>query len=693
MASTTTTTASNFLPEQINTINFLHQLGRGVAQGPYQPYNWAPRIAQFTPDEMQAFQQVRGNMGAYQPYLNEARGLAQFGGSQFPNQDISRYINPFQQNVIDIAKREAVRGDQIAGRGRDAQAQMAGAFGGSRHGVMQAEAERNLGQRLDDMQLQGSAAAYDRALDAYNKDATRALAASQQMQGLGNFAQTAGLTDASALEAIGQTQQGKNQANLDLLYSDFLEQRDWQKNQLNFLNSLAAGTPLASTGTTSTQKIKGDNPSLLQNLAGAATAAAGIGKLFKLFNEGGPVKYANGGSVKNLSDLSLGELMATRNKNQITQEQYMSELERRQGPFSWKAAQDKVDAGARGLAEVIQNNALGQALSRGGKNFAEGLASVVAPPREQDVPTVMEVSPEESDARFSRMARGEDQPPEPKARPRVVRPAKSQGSAQGLAAVAPEAVMESASMGFKRPEVERRAPVDLPASQEEYQNNIGLALLEAGSAMLSSPQTKGLGWLGAGGQSLARNLAAGEREERAAKRQKVQDERENVKFRTQQEIAEDERAGRVTDRELNIFKTEQAAEAQKRDEALKREELAVRKEAIKAQTAAANKPPAEVQFIEWVAKNLTGGDVQKAYGVVTAAKENPQASARAVYTAVYNNQIANGLDEGAAAEVATRAAQNFVNTFGVGARTGVGGQPAPSAPKRTRVDASGNIIP
>lgn len=90
-----------------------------------------------------------------QQYQMEGPGTWTEKGTQ------EKYMSPYMQGVIDISKREAARDFQKQGIQRAAQARAAGAFGGARQAIENAEAERNYGQRLSDMQVQGLQQAYE----------------------------------------------------------------------------------------------------------------------------------------------------------------------------------------------------------------------------------------------------------------------------------------------------------------------------------------------------------------------------------------------------------------------------------------------------------------------------------------------------------------------------------------------------
>ena len=83
---------------------------------------------------------------------------------------IAQYMNPYQQLVTDIQKREATRAASQITPQIQAKATMSGAGGGTREGLLMAENERNLMQQLGDIQATGDQAAYNQALQAFEAD-------------------------------------------------------------------------------------------------------------------------------------------------------------------------------------------------------------------------------------------------------------------------------------------------------------------------------------------------------------------------------------------------------------------------------------------------------------------------------------------------------------------------------------------
>jgi hypothetical protein len=265
--STTATQYTSNIPEYASG-SFMNLVGKSEALSntPYQPYT-AQRIEGFTPMQQQSFDRAQG-----------------LGNTSFTNPNTaSAYMSPFMQNVVDIQKREAMRDANIATTQRNAQAVKAGAFGGSRQAIMDAEAQRNLQTNLSDIQGRGLQQSFDQAQRQFNTE----------------FGQQADVT--GMINQLGGQQQQLGQRQLDQQYSDFQAQRDYPYQQLGFLSDILRGV----SGSTRTMYTSQPQASGLQTLAGLGTAAAGLGRMFA---EGGEVMgYAGGGITGLLPDAQLAQ--------------------------------------------------------------------------------------------------------------------------------------------------------------------------------------------------------------------------------------------------------------------------------------------------------------------------------------------------------------------------------------------------
>lgn len=94
----------------------------------------------------------------------------------FTGQAAQQYMNPYLQaalnpQIAEVRRQEAITQSQDAGR-----AAQAGAFGGSRSFIMDAERARNTGQQIADITGQGYARAFDTAQGQFNTEQQRLMA-------------------------------------------------------------------------------------------------------------------------------------------------------------------------------------------------------------------------------------------------------------------------------------------------------------------------------------------------------------------------------------------------------------------------------------------------------------------------------------------------------------------------------------
>lgn len=282
--------------------------GQLLSEQAYIPYQGA-RVAGLTPAQTAVYGELGGMQtpGEFGQAGQTLTGAEQFGAAgalgamgyqpgTFGAQQAQQYMSPYQQAVTDIAKREATADAQKMMTQLGSQAAKAGAFGGSRFGVEQALLGSKLATNLTDIQTKGLQDAYLNAQQQYERDraaglsgaqlnlqgaqagANIGLQAAQQRQGLGTALQTADLQRLAAQEAAGKAQQEQQQAELNTAYNQFLEQRDWEKNQLGFLSGLIRGTPFSTsqTGTTTAPA-----PSTASQVAGLGIAGIGLANLLK----------------------------------------------------------------------------------------------------------------------------------------------------------------------------------------------------------------------------------------------------------------------------------------------------------------------------------------------------------------------------------------------------------------------------
>jgi len=292
----------------------------------YQTYG-GPRIAGFSPDEQAAMQGIAGLVGTGQQYFNPAAALTLGQTQRFDPTTAAQYMSPYQQAVVDVEKREAVRQSQVPMQQIRQQAAGAGGYGGSRQAILEAENIRNLQNRLGDIQTRGSQAAYETGLRSFEAQKERERAAASGLASLGQAAPRQALTELTALSGIGEAQRGMTQTGLDIAYQEAEAQKQFPYQALGQYQSTLYGYPFQSFE----QFQPNAKPSSSQNLAGILGAAGKIGSSFGFFNSGGRVAYQSGGGLSGMvQKLAAGMNVGSENTSPLAQaeekEDYLANL-------------------------------------------------------------------------------------------------------------------------------------------------------------------------------------------------------------------------------------------------------------------------------------------------------------------------------------------------------------------------------
>ena len=192
--------------------------GWGLANLPYTPFT-GQRYADPTDLQKGAFAGFRG-LGAYQP--------GAFGSGVGSVGSVADFMSPYMQNVVDVQAREARRQSDIGAQSDQAKMAQAGALGGGRDAIMRAERERNLQDRIGNIQATGLQSAFDQA----------------QVQR--QFAANYGLRALADQMAAGREERGIAQQPLDFGYQQFQESQKYPYQQATYMQSLLQGLPLTA---------------------------------------------------------------------------------------------------------------------------------------------------------------------------------------------------------------------------------------------------------------------------------------------------------------------------------------------------------------------------------------------------------------------------------------------------------------
>lgn len=166
------------------------------------------------------------NMQAFNTYSNPAAAAANM-------------MNPYNQQVVDATLRDVGNAAMMGQNQLDAQAQAAGAFGGSRHGIAQAEALKGYQQQALDkvgaLRQQG-----------YQQSINNAFNAASGLQNVGNQAFGMGNTLADRQMQQGQMQQAAMQNLINAGKQQFTGFVGQPQQNLNALLSTISAQPTLS---------------------------------------------------------------------------------------------------------------------------------------------------------------------------------------------------------------------------------------------------------------------------------------------------------------------------------------------------------------------------------------------------------------------------------------------------------------
>ena len=285
------------------------EFGREKAEG-YLPFQ-GPQLAAFTPEQQQAFATGREQFGAQglagtplgqaSTYYQPALAATALGTAEIGAEDIGRRMDPFLQNVVDIAQREAVRNEEEARQQRAARAIAGQGFlGGTRPAFVESQAAESLQERLADIQAQGLSSAFQNAQRAAEAQRAREMAGGRQFAGLGESAFQRARGDITGLAGVGEAQQARSQQALDIARRQFEEEKAFPQTALQRYASIIRGFPLTPSQQIVTAAPPIPTPSLAQTMLGAAGTGVGLYGAFGGFKKaGGLVGLLGGGTPMN----------------------------------------------------------------------------------------------------------------------------------------------------------------------------------------------------------------------------------------------------------------------------------------------------------------------------------------------------------------------------------------------------------
>jgi len=252
--------------------------------------------AQFDPLQNQAYQTASGletgtamqaGMGGTAAGTAQALGAGQQYARQATNPyATAAYMSPYMQNVVDVQQREARRMSDIAGTQQRGQATQAGAFGGSRQAIMEAERQRNLATQQGAIQAQGLQSAFDQARQAQQFGANLGLQGAQAGIAGGQQLYGQGAGNLGLQSQYGAQRQAYDQNVLNQAIQNYAMMQQYPQQQLSFMNAQLRGLPMQASTTQSYQAP----PSYLSQAAGLGMLGYGLNRAGAFGKKGGMPK-------------------------------------------------------------------------------------------------------------------------------------------------------------------------------------------------------------------------------------------------------------------------------------------------------------------------------------------------------------------------------------------------------------------
>ena len=307
---TTTRQVPEYAPEQREYVSDIFGKAQELyeqrsAEG-FQPFPGA-QLAPFAAQEEEAFRGIeslaRGPGAA--PAFEIARNAALGAAAPITAAEIQQGMNPYQQMVTDVAKREAARQYAV---GPQAQfrsgAVESGGLRGARRFIEETEGQRNLQQQMSDLQTVGSQQAFQQSLAEAAAARGRLANLAAQMPSIGTGAYQQQMAQYGQLGGVGEAYRARQQAAIDLAQSQFQREQMFPEETLaTYLRFITnAPSPSGFQRDVVAPGVRG--PSALTQLAGIGTGVGTLGKAYNVFNKGGRmsglssiVRRAGGGQI------------------------------------------------------------------------------------------------------------------------------------------------------------------------------------------------------------------------------------------------------------------------------------------------------------------------------------------------------------------------------------------------------------
>ena len=227
------------------------------------------QVAGFTGNQQDAFDMQRQGLGTYQNYLDNAANMAYQGSvSQYDPQSYQQFLNPYQQYVTQGIEDQFAK----AMNQSNLQAAKAGAFGGARQGVKQANLAGAQAQAVGASLAQGYGQAQQMAMSDFANQQQRLQQGARLAAGLGQQQQQQQAADVTGLLQTGTLQQQREQMEKDAQFKQQMAQIYEPYQRVGFVSDIFQGSPTSASSLTMST-APGTNP-LAQAVGAGITVLA-----------------------------------------------------------------------------------------------------------------------------------------------------------------------------------------------------------------------------------------------------------------------------------------------------------------------------------------------------------------------------------------------------------------------------------
>lgn len=218
-----------------------------------------------------------------------AGGIGNEAFNSFHTSDLQQRMSPFIEGVINPRLREANESFNQQINTNNAQSiARGGSMGDHRLGLERIALQGQRAETLADIRGAGQQQAYEQAYDSFLRDRDARIggleSAANTLSGIAATADSVGsgsqarqLQQISELERSGAIERELLQRELDLGYQDFIEERDFPVQRMQFLSTILSGIPSAQLARTSTTTPQ---PGLMSQLASLGLGAAAVQQAF-----------------------------------------------------------------------------------------------------------------------------------------------------------------------------------------------------------------------------------------------------------------------------------------------------------------------------------------------------------------------------------------------------------------------------